>query len=170
MAGLNTQIAIDTEFVHKLPQIPELISKAARKATRKTNTWLRIVTMAELGHELHIDTRSMKTRFKVYSKGYTTKLWIGVNDVYAHRLGTPVQKRDGVQVGEHFFEKAFISPMDSDELLVWQRTGKQRSEIEMCSLDVKQEAEEIIGSYATDVNRKFREYFHVEFNHLLSKA
>lgn len=49
--------------------------------------------------------------------------------------------------------------MDSDELLVWRRTGKQRSQIEMVKLDITDEAEEIIGSYAPEINRKFRSIF-----------
>lgn len=170
MAGLNTQMTIDTEFVQTLAQFPKLISQAARKALSKTNTWLRVQTMLELGYELKIDAKSMKSRFRVYKSGHMTRLWIGVNDIAVHRLGKPIQKADGVQVGEHFFEKAFISPMNSEELLVWRRTGKQRSQIEMVKLDVADEAEEIIGSYAPEINHKFREYFHVEFQRLLSKA
>ena len=170
MAGLNTQMTIDTDFIQTLAQYPKLISQAARKALTKTNNWLRIATMAELGYELRIDSKAMKSRFRVYKSGHTTRLWIGINDIAVHRLGTPQQKANGVQVGEHFFEKAFISPMDSDELLVWRRTGKQRSQIEMVKLDVSDEAEEIIGSYAPEINRKFREYFHVEFQRALSRA
>lgn len=170
MAGLNTQMTIDTDFIQTLAQYPKLISQAARKALGKTNTWLRVSTAVELGYELKIDAKSMKSRFRVYKSGHTTRLWIGINDIAVHRLGKPVQKANGVQVGEHFFEKAFISPMDSDELLVWRRTGKQRSQIEMVKLDITDEAEEIIGSYAPEINRKFREYFHVEFQRLLSRA
>ncbi|WP_417883574.1 phage tail protein [Vibrio rumoiensis] len=170
MAGLNTQMEIDTEFIQKLAQFPKLISQSARKALSKTNTWLRSATMVELGYELRIDKKAMNSRFRVYKSGHTTRLWIGINDIAVHRLGKPVQKANGVQVGDHFFEKAFISPMNSDELLVWRRTGKQRSQIEMVKLDVSDEAEEIIGSYAPEINRKFREYFHVEFQRALSRA
>lgn len=170
MAGLNTQIAVDTDFVQTFSQFPKYLSQAARKALTKTNNWLRTATIAELGYELRIDTKSMKTRFRVYKSGHMTRLWIGVNDVAVHRLGKPQQKAGGVQVGEHFFEKAFISPMDSDELLVWRRTGKQRSEIEMVKLDISDQAEEIIGSYTPEINNRFREYFHVEFKRLLSKT
>lgn len=170
MAGLNTQMTIDTSFIKSLAQFPDLIKKAARKAMTKTNNWLRTATMAELGYELSIDTRKMKKRFRVYNSGLTSRVWVGINDIKVHRLGTPVQKRDGVQVGSHFFEKAFIAPSNSDELLVWRRTGKYRKEIEMVTFEFAHEAEEIIGSYATEINVRFREYFNVEFQLLLSKA
>jgi len=170
MTGLNTRVNIDTEFIDKLANFPKVIKNASRRAITKTNNWLRATTMAELGYELRIDAKGMKSRFKTYKSGTRARLWIGINEIAVHRLGKPIQKANGVKVGNQFFEKAFISPMNSEELLVWRRTGTHRSDIKMVKLDIADEAEEIIGSYATEINKKFREYFHVEFNHLLSKA
>ncbi len=85
-------------------------------------------------------------------------------------MGKPIQNRLGVRVGEHFYEGAFISPMDSDELLVWRRRGKSRTDIEMVKLDIADDVDEIVENYLPDINRKFEEFFHREFRHVLSLA
>lgn len=168
MDGLNTRMEIDTAFIERLSYLPEEIAKAARRALAKTNMWLRNITRIELGYELAMDSKALRTRFRVYRKGYTSKLWVGVNEIEVHQLGTPKQTAKGVQVGKHFFDKAFISPMNSDELLVWRRTGQSRSVIERVTLDIAEEAEEIIGSYLTELNKKFKEHFDREFQFVLS--
>ena len=170
MSGLNSRIDIDTAFLQKLGHLPDEISKAARRAVSKTNLWLRTTTRAELGYELSIDSKAMNTRFRVYKKGNTSKLWVGVREIGVHLIGAPKQTKDGVQVGGRFFEKAFISPMNSGELLVWRRNGKAKSNIELVKLDYADEAEEIIGSYTHELNHKFKEFFDREFKRILSGA
>lgn len=166
MTSLN--IDIDESVLDKLASMPEEVNKAAKRAMRLTSNWLRVVTMTELGQELAIDTKQMKTRFKVYQKGMSAKLWIGVDAVAVHRIGHPIQTANGVQVGNRHFDHAFINPMNSDQLLVWRRTGKVRTDIELVSLDFKSEVDEILGSYGSDISRKFKEYFNNEFNFSLS--
>ncbi|OOF25052.1 phage tail protein [Salinivibrio proteolyticus] len=170
MAGLSSRMWVDTDFIKRLPNLPSDVQKAAQIAVRKTNQWFRHITMTELGYELAIDNKAaLRSRFKVYRQGgVRARLWVGIRDIGVHRLGKPVQQKEGVAVGERFFEKAFISPMNSSELLVFRRTGKHRSQIEMVQLDIADEAEEIIGSYQADLNRKFEEIFTREFHRLYS--
>ena len=170
MDGLNSKIWIDTGFIEKLRHLPDDIEKTAARALQKTNHWLRTVTQAELGYALQIDTKSaLKTRFRSYKKGgMKTTLWVGIRNIGVHRLGTPAKKGKGVQVGKHFFDKAFIAPMNSSELLVFRRTGKSRKSLEMVMLDISSEAEEILGSYQSELNKKFEEFFNREFRLLQS--
>ncbi|MBF4296732.1 phage tail protein, partial [Vibrio anguillarum] len=105
-----------------------------------------------------------------YKNGRISKLWIGVNDIGVHRTGKPIQNRLGVRVGSEFYDGAFISRMQSDELLVFRRTGKQRSSIELVTVDISADTEEIINNYLPDINRKFEEFFHREFSNVLSLA
>ncbi|CAG9001776.1 MAG: hypothetical protein CENE_03803 [Candidatus Celerinatantimonas neptuna] len=169
MVGLNTEMVIDTGFLKNLSHLPDELAKAARRTAQKTNRWLRAITMAELGFELSINSRAMNTRFRVYNQaGKTTKLWIGIRDIGVHRFGTPVQTAQGVEVGDHFFPHAFINPMQSHELLVWRRRSRVRSDIELVTLDIADESEAIVARYVPQVNRKFRELFDREFQHVLS--
>ncbi|CDT82290.1 phage tail protein [Vibrio splendidus] len=173
MSGLNfsrSQLLLDTEFIRRYEAFEEEIPKAVLRAASLTSRWLRAVSMAELGYELSLDNKALRSRFRVYKNGRVSKLWIGVRDIGVHRMGKPVQNRLGVRVGEHFFVGAFISPMDSDELLVWRRRGKSRSSIERVEIDIADDVDSIIENYLSDINRKFEAFFHREFKHVLSLA
>ncbi|BDR34304.1 hypothetical protein PDY_13520 [Photobacterium damselae subsp. damselae] len=168
MTSLNSNMVLDTDFLERLTYLPDELSKAAKQALVKTNQWLRAVSMADLGYELMIDSKAMSIRFRTYKNGRKSKLWVGVRSISVHRLGTPVQRGNGVQVGDRFYEHAFISPMDSDQLLVFRRENKNRHSIKAVTLEIGDETEEIIDSYLPDLNRKFEEFFHREFNYILS--
>ena len=173
MSGLNSSrssLLLDTEFIRRYEAFEEEIPKAVLRAASLTSRWLRGVSMAELGYELSIDNKALRSRFRVYKNGRVSKLWIGVRDIGVHRLGKPVQNRLGVRVGEHFFAGAFISPMDSDQLLVWRRRGKARSIIERVEIDIADDVDSIVENYLPDINRKFEAFFHREFKHVLSLA
>ncbi|MFD2177857.1 phage tail protein [Veronia pacifica] len=171
MSGLNSKMWVDTDFLNKLNALPDDIAKAAHRAVKRTNEWFRAVTMAELGYSLEIDQKTaLRTRFRVYNRrGSRARLWVGIRDIGVHRLGAPKQLKDGVAVGKQFFKQAFISPMNSSELLVWRRTGKSRKSIRLVTLEIAGEAEDIIGTYQIELNRKFQEYFSREF-HALYRA
>ncbi|MCD9498571.1 phage tail protein [Photobacterium carnosum] len=168
MTSLNSNMELDTRFLARLSYLPDELAKAAKQAMIKTNRWLRAASMADLGYELSIDAKAMTTRFRTYKNGGMSKLWVGVRSLGVHRLGTPVQNGKGVQVGSHFYDGAFISPMDSDQLLVFRRENKGRKSIKLVTIDISEEAEEIIDSYLPDLNRKFEEFFHREFQFILS--
>lgn len=173
MAGLNTnsnRLLLDTEFIRKYEAFEKEIPKAVQRAATLTNRWLRAVTMAELGYELKIDNKALRSRFRNYKNGRISKLWIGVNEIGVHRTGKPIQNKLGVRVGSEFYDGGFISRMQSDELLVFRRTGKQRSSIELVTVDISADTEEIINNYLPDINRKFEEFFHREFRNVLSLA
>ncbi|PMJ90291.1 phage tail protein [Vibrio sp. 10N.261.55.A7] len=166
----NSRMLIDSEFIRKYEAFEKEIPKVVSRAATLTNRWLRAVTMAELGFELKIDNKSLRSRFRTYKNGRISKLWIGVNEVGVHRTGKPVQNKLGVRVGSEFYEGAFISSMDSDELLVFRRTGKQRKSIKLVTVDISDDTENIVSNYLPDINRKFEEFFHREFRTVLSLA
>ncbi|MDK9756731.1 phage tail protein [Vibrio sp. D173a] len=161
---------LDTKFIRRYEAFEKELPKVMLRAAALTSRWLRGVSMTELGYELSIDNKALRSRFRVYKNGKSSKLWIGVRDIGVHRMGKPVQNRLGVQVGEHFFAGAFISPMNSDELLVWRRRGKSRSSIEKVELNIADDVDAIIENYLPDINRKFEAFFHREFKQVLSLA
>ncbi len=166
----NNRMLLDTDFIRKFEAFEDELPKVVQRAATLTNRWLRTVTMAELGYELHIDNKALRSRFRTYKNGGISKLWIGVNEVGIHRTGNPVQNKSGVRVGSEFYEGAFISSMQSDQTLVFRRTGKGRSSIEMVTVDISEDTENIINNYLPDINRKFEEFFHREFRNVLSRA
>lgn len=166
----NNRLLMDTEFIQKYEAFKDEIPKAVQRAAALTNRWLRAVSMAELGYELKIDNKALRSRFRQYKKGRISKLWIGVNEIGVHRTGKPIQNKLGVRVGSEFYEGAFISSMNSDEPLVFRRTSKQRKSIELVTVEISDDAESIVNNYLPDINRKFEEFFHREFKHVLSLA
>ncbi len=166
----NNRMLLDTDFIRKFEAFEDELPKVVQRAATLTNRWLRTVTMAELGYELHIDNKALRSRFRTYKNGGISKLWIGVNEIGIHRTGNPVQNKSGVRVGSEFYEGAFISSMQSDQPLVFRRTGKGRSSIEMVTVDISEDTENIINNYLPDINRKFEEFFHREFRNVLSRA
>lgn len=168
MTSLNSKMVLDTRFLTRLSYLPDELAKAAKQAVIKTNRWLRAASMADLGYELKIDAKAMTTRFRIYKNGGTSKLWVGVRNLGVHRIGTPVQNVKGVQVGGRFYEGAFISPMNSDQLLVFRRKSKARKSIALVTIEIGEEADAIIDSYLPDLNRKFEEFFHREYKFILS--
>ncbi|WED23073.1 phage tail protein [Vibrio sp. JC009] len=173
MAGRSisgNRALINSEFLQQYASFEKELPKIVQRAARLTNEWLAAITMTELGYELQIDNKSLRSRFRIYKNGRMSKLWIGLNEIGVHRLGRPVQNRLGVRVGDRFYEGAFISPMESDELLVFRRTGKSRSSIELVTEDISEDTEEIINNYLPDINRKFEEFFVREFRSIYQKA
>ena len=166
----NNRLLMDTEFIQRYEAFKDEIPKAVQRAAVLTNRWLRAVSMAELGNELKIDNKALRSRFRQYKKGHISKLWIGVNEISVNRTGKPIQNKLGVRVGSEFYEGAFISSMNSDEPLVFRRTSKQRKSIELVTVDISDNAESIVNNYLPDINRKFEEFFHREFKHVLSLA
>ncbi|EKO3992760.1 phage tail protein [Vibrio fluvialis] len=166
----NNRMLLDTDFIRRYEAFEKEVPKAVQRAATSTNRWLRTVTMAELGYELHIDNKALQSRFRTYKNGKLSKLWIGVNEIGVHRTGKPIQNKLGVRVGSEFYEGAFISQMRSDQPLVFRRTGKARSSIEMVTVDISEDTENIINNYLPDINRKFEEFFHREFRNILSRA
>lgn len=167
----NTNRALlDANFIQQYSAFEKELPQVVQRAARATNMWLRTVVKAELGYELKISSKALQSRFRTYKNGRISKLWIGLNDIAVHRIGMPVQNSQGVQVGSRFYEGAFISPMDSGELLVWRRKSSARSDIKLVKEDISQDVEHILDFYLPEINRKFQEFFSREFTTVLSKA
>ena len=60
-------------------------------------------------------------------------LWLGVNDLYAHKFGRPVKNSTGVSVGKKSFDGAFLM----NKKLVFKRLGKKRLPIKIVESEIK---------------------------------
>lgn len=170
MLTRNNRVLLDVDFIRRYEAFKDEVPKAVQRAATLTNRWLRTISMAELGYELHIDNKALRSRFRQYKNGKISKLWIGVDEIGVHRTGKPVKTEHGVRVGSEFYEGAFISSMSSDQPLVFRRLSRARSDIEMVTIDISDDAESIVNNYLSDINRKFEEFFHREFRSVLSRA
>lgn len=113
MITSSGRLFIDTSFISQLSYLPSKIERAAKVATWKTNAWLRLTSLRELGVELKI--KNFSKRWRVYKDGsrkltgasrwkpyrskkmngqmrmFSSKLWVGTYKIGVHRLGRPTQ-------------------------------------------------------------------------------
>lgn len=106
------------------------ISNAWRRALRKTGDWVKTHVARTLSSDLKVPQRVLKQRLYFFlrsNKMMEGKVWLGLNEIEARRLGSPRQTRTGVTVGRHRFDHAWIyqtwrnTPKNGG---VFRRTGK----------------------------------------------
>ena len=64
-----------------------------------------------------------------------------MNALAAHRIGRPIQTRTGVQVGQHFFDRAFVVRKWGG---VYYRVGKERFPLTLAKLDIEAESARVM--------------------------
>jgi hypothetical protein len=137
---------------------------AAYRALVKSGQWLRIHTLRELGQELGIKQTALKDRFRIYPQRVNTEIrfWVGLNPIAVHRIGSPKVTPHGVRVNHTIYDGAFISPMKSDQPLVFRREGHARLPIELVTEGIDDIANEVIDRWERRVFIRFRELFEHE--------
>ena len=122
-------------IVTMLGNMPERTERAVRRGVRKAAKRLASETGRETAQALAIVRAAMRGRLRTYRKtGIAEKVWLGMNALAAHRLGRPIKTRTGVQVGQHFFDRAFIVRKWGG---VYYRVGKERFPLRLAQLDIE---------------------------------
>ena len=170
--------ALDIDMSEALARAPDILSaarqeldRAADRALTKTAKWLRTHSAREIGRELSIIQRPIRVRFKVYPvRGdRATRLWIGLDPLAVHYLGTPRQTPTGVSVGRHDYRHAFVDPMKSRSPMVWRRKGRERLPIEKVTEDWQDIAQPVIQRWERRATARFAEIFEQEARYVLSR-
>lgn len=146
------------------------LEKAAQRAMTKAARWLRTHSVRELGQELGIKQEPLRKRFRVYpqrSKG-EVRFWVGLDPIGVYRLGKPKATSQGVKVNSKEYEGAFISPMKSDQPLVFKRRGKERLPIDLVDADIDEPAMDVIERWERRVFQRFKELFEQESRAIVS--
>ncbi len=120
-----------------LADAPRKLDVAAARALRKTAQWLRTPSSREIARELGITPSPIRPRYNIYSQSTAreVRLWVGLQPIGVHSLGTPRQTRTGVKGGHREYDAAVISPMKSTPRLVFRRKGRERLPIEKLTED-----------------------------------
>ena len=127
-------------IVTMLGHMPERTQRAVRRGVSKAAKRLASETGRETAQALAIVRAAMRGRLRTYRKGdgVSEKVWLGMNALAAHRLGRPIQTRTGVQVGQHFFDRAFIVRKWGGG--VYYRVGKERLPIRLAQFEISDQA------------------------------
>ncbi|AQM21485.1 hypothetical protein PN51_16935 [Vibrio anguillarum] len=142
------------------------------------------------GSSKKVDKRTKEVfdrRFKPYknvkllsgkTRVYTSKLWIGLNDVSVHRFG-PIKELAGSRIKDgsgEIHNNAFIKKFRTDshpfavQRHVTAETSKARRKYSVIKKDIADEVEEIISSLEPEINGMFEEFFYAELRQVLSKS
>lgn len=169
---------IDVDMNSALARMPDILNAARKeldlasdRALRKTAKWLRTHSAREIGRELRIVQRPIRSRFHVYPiRGQQeTKLWIGLEPLSVHYLGDPRQTPEGVKVGRRDYPHAFVDPMKSSSPMVWRRKGRERLPVEKVTLGIEDVAMPAIERWERRATARFIEIFEQEARHVLSR-
>ncbi|MFA0690623.1 hypothetical protein [Vibrio splendidus] len=172
-------VSVDTSWLKQLHHAPKHIERAAMLAAKRTNRWLLLHARSELKIELNI--KGINNRFKPFHHGangqsYTSKLWVGTNDLAVHKFGQPVQL-DGstVRVGEDEYDNAFIryvgnTPIVYERYAPHASTAGARRQIRAVTKPISEETKAIIDALTPQIDAKFKEFFDDELKSVLAKS
>lgn len=152
----------------------EIIRKldiAAARALRKTAQWLRTHSTREIAKELRISQSPVRHRYNLFTRGRGNeiKLWIGLEPLLVHYLGTPREVPGGVAVGHRFYEDAFIGTGRNGKSLVFRRKGRARLGIESVKEDWDGPATNVLGRWEKRAMERFADLFEREASHVLKE-
>lgn len=169
---LNFDVSGWGEVEGKLANAPKLLDLAAARALRKTANWLRTHSSREIARELGIAQSPIRHRYNVYSQAtaFELKLWVGLEPLSVHSLGTPKQTATGVSVGHREYADAFIAPMKSSKKLVFRRKGRERLPVEIVKEDWEHEGTTSLERWEKRAMNRFVELFEQESRHVFSTA
>lgn len=174
MAGFQLTFEVDgwASVERALADAPRKLDLAAARALRKTAQWLRTHSSREIARELRIAQSPIRHRYNVFSKSTTkeVKLWVGLRPISVHYLGTPKQTPTGVKVGHRDYDEAFISPMKSNQRLVFRRKGRERLPIEKVTEDWEGPALGALERWEKRALERFMDLFEHEARYALEGA
>ena len=174
MAGFHLYFEVDgwAGVEGALADAPRKLDLAAARALRKTAQWLRTHSSREIARELGITQSPVRHRYNIYSQSTAreVKLWVGLQPIGVHYLGTPRQTATGVKVGHRDYDDAFISPMKSSQRLVFRRKGRERLPIEKVTEDWEGPALGALERWERRAMERFMELFEHEARHALQTA
>ncbi|MFU4162800.1 phage tail protein [Pseudomonas aeruginosa] len=174
MAGFQLNFEVDGwgDVERAIADAPRKLDVAAARALRKTAQWLRTHSSREIARELGITQSPIRHRYNIYSQSTAreVKLWVGLQPIGVHYLGTPRQTRTGVKVGHREYDAAFISPMKSTQRLVFRRKGRERLPIEKVTEDWEGPAVSALERWERRALERFMELFEQEARYVLQTA
>ena len=129
---IEQEVSGDIEELTALfKQSPEKAEQAIQRTLSKLSRWAERQVLRDMSRRIKVSQKRLKelNRIKVrLNKSYGRKeryltIWIGINEVGAHRLGNPRQTRRGVRVGSHsFWENSFLmQPVNASRELIFER-------------------------------------------------
>ncbi|MFM0427578.1 phage tail protein [Paraburkholderia aspalathi] len=115
---------------------PSAMQAAWRRTLRKTAAWIRSQTGKEVSRGTQIPQKVIRSRLYFFMRSADTgKVWLGLNPVEAHRLGSVRETNKGVRAGRFSFDGAWRQTKAKPDGPIYQRTGKARTPFEVVTVN-----------------------------------
>lgn len=143
--------------------------RAADRAVRQAARWTGGQAVKVVGAELKLQQRLIRQRLRTFRKGdgAEQKVWLGLNAVAARRLGQARQTARGVQVGRHFFDKAFVIRKFGGG--IYRRKTVDRFPLSLVKIEIDEAGERAIRSVAARAEERLLTLLRQELNFELSR-
>ncbi|MGO0305011.1 hypothetical protein ACTL6P_00110 [Endozoicomonas acroporae] len=189
---IEQEVSGDIEELTALfKQSPEKTEQAIQRTLSKLSRWAERQVLRDMSRRIKVSQKRLKelNRIKVrLNKSYGRKeryltIWIGINEVGAHRLGNPRQTHRGVRVGSHsFWENSFLmQPVNASRELIFERKDNwqhryQKSKrsgrwmwmglpLEKKTVRIDREAETSLAKISPLLVNRFTDLLHQELNY-----
>ncbi|MGQ7939084.1 phage tail protein [Paraburkholderia sp. D1E] len=115
---------------------PSAMQAAWRRTLRKTAGWIKSQTGKEVSKGTQIPQKAIRKRLYFFMRSADTgKVWLGLNPIEAHRLGSVRETKKGMRAGRFMFDGAWRQTKTKPDGPIYQRVGKARTPFEVVSVD-----------------------------------
>lgn len=150
---------------------PSAMQAAWRRTLRKVAAWIKTQTAREVSAATKIPQKVIKGRLYFFLRSMDAgKVWLGLNPIEAHRLGTVSKTRKGMRAGRTTFEGAWRQTKAKPNGPIYRRTGTGRTPYEVVTVDWSKHGDPAFRRAARAVEARLMVVLRQEVNYELEKA
>lgn len=150
---------------------PAAMTRAWRRALRKTGVWVKGQTAKAVSKSVAIPQKVLRSRVYFFLRSRDSgKVWLGLNDVQAHRVGRSRSTRRGISVGRHRFDGAWTMTKAQPGGPIYQRVGKSRKPYRAVKIDWSGPGETAFRQAAQAAEERLLVILRQEVNYEIQKA
>ena len=150
---------------------PAAMQAAWRRTLRKTAGWITRQTAKEVAGVTGIPQKVLRQRMFFFLRSADTgKVWLGLNPIEAHRLGSVRATRKGVRAGRTLFEGAWRKTKAQPDGPIYRRIGKARTPFELVTVDWSQSGDPAFRRAARACEARLLVVLRQEVNYEIQKA
>lgn len=145
--------------------------EAWRRTLRKLGVWIKGQAAKSVSKETRIAQKLLRQRIYFFLRSWSQgKVWLGLNPIEAHRLGTVRSTSKGVTVGRHRFPGAWVMKQRAPAGPVYERVGKERMPYRAVKYDWEKAGERAFREAARRAEVRLIEILRQEINYEIHKA
>ncbi|ONC18928.1 phage tail protein [Burkholderia pseudomallei] len=150
---------------------PSAMQAAWRRTLRKTAAWIKSQTAKEVSAATRIPQKTIRRRLYFFLRSADTgKVWLGLNPIEAHRLGSVAKTRKGMRAGRTPFEGAWRQSKRQPDGPIFERVGKARLPYRVVTVNWHETGEPAFRRAAKTCEERLLTILRQEVNYELQKV